>query len=81
LTATLFHEWHIGETVQLSEPADDIHRHGFQQDAALHAAHTGSVAGQAKRQRQTHGLAAAVLEDFGNAGVRRFSRAFKSLSP
>jgi hypothetical protein len=43
LMATVFHEWHIGEAVQLGEPAVDIRHHGFEQDTAFHAAHAGAV--------------------------------------
>jgi hypothetical protein len=67
--ATAFHEWQIGKVVWLGEPAIDIRHHRLKQDAVFDAAHADAVAGQAKRHRQTEGLAAPVLEEFANSGT------------
>jgi hypothetical protein len=65
--ATPFLKENVGEAVQLAEPSIDIRHHRLKQDAVLDAAHADAVAGQAKRPRQMHCLAASLHEDFGNA--------------
>jgi hypothetical protein len=62
LAATLLHEGHPGEAVELGEPGVDVGHHRLEQQAALDPPHAHAVSRQAKRQRQAHGLAAPVHE-------------------
>jgi hypothetical protein len=63
LLTPILHKRYVGEPVEFCEPRIDIGRHGFDQDAATHAAYTDALAWHPEGERQAHGLAAAMHEN------------------
>ena len=61
---------HGVELIELFEPVRGVWTHRFQQYSLRHPANAHTIPLKAELLRQTHRLAAAVLEELGSIGLR-----------